>query len=551
MKTPGPDSDASQRTDVPSLEEAYFSLRPLFYHALSAVAREGFSVPPSDSKDVIHSFLIDTWSSIEANYDSDRSALQTYVYTAFKRYARRLASRRDREVQQSVDRKTLEALASSGHSTPEEFDTERSIDEALLKEAIDQLPDEEAKVLRLYLSTLSERQVASELGTTRHHVHQRLIRAIGKLALHFDTRPSGVSREAWDVTRLVLNRGYTVAQAAHSLGLPPRRAKRLHEGVLSNLLFRVRSMLTHNTSTPTMPETASTMDLKTITRALQDGDVDTLESLKDYPDDVLEYIDSEHVFDVDDVSREVADVFHKVVAHAAEQQAETVEVDEAVSVTAAEENAVGVAFSTLVDHLEEYNDDLTNFEWLVEEEPDASPNYRDALLEQPSFESAPDEMRTLATSGLSPLNVFYGVSAVPNLLYRMRKQGFINSNENIVLATLNSWKDEPELDVQPEKAELRYFVKEIELSMSCTPVTARRFFDWMIRVADISAFLFSGYCAVPDSESSADTALRLISSSQTFSSLGEQWTTPLTVEHHTEHELAEHELAEHDTATAE
>src|SRR3954471_6523094 len=76
------------------LEQAYRTYSGLLIGALGGLARRGLRVYPDEAFDLIHSFFLDEWPMIAANYDDTKGELRPYLYAAFIRYARRAVLRR-------------------------------------------------------------------------------------------------------------------------------------------------------------------------------------------------------------------------------------------------------------------------------------------------------------------------------------------------------------------------------------------------------------------------------------------------------------------------
>lgn len=222
------------------LEEAYRTYRLLLVNAVARLARQGFQMPPADALDLIHSFFLEEWPSIMKTYDADRGNLRPYIYAAFTHYARRVILRHMRLRGQLLG--NLDGMAF--HS---DDDAELRVDSQVAAEAMMTIPLDERSVLEAFLELSNEREVARRLGLSRHIVHETLARALARVVLALE-RPVGIEEGDWNVTRMILDRGYTARNAAAALGKNPDEVRSIHRRNLEGLIARLRQA-SHVTAT--------------------------------------------------------------------------------------------------------------------------------------------------------------------------------------------------------------------------------------------------------------------------------------------------------------
>ena len=73
---------------VPTFEQAYSQLMPLFFGALGRLARQGFVVSPADGMDLIHDFFAEAWGGLVAHYDPNKGSFEGYAYVGFVQFSR-------------------------------------------------------------------------------------------------------------------------------------------------------------------------------------------------------------------------------------------------------------------------------------------------------------------------------------------------------------------------------------------------------------------------------------------------------------------------------
>src|SRR2546422_441981 len=150
-------------TTVPSLEEAYDRLKPVFFAALGSLARRGLLVAPNDGMDLIHDFFIEDWGGLERNFDPDKGAFEGYVYRAFVQFARPRIVRLHRWQNSLVGEEGLDLFPAKAQSDISSVDLE------LVREVFNRLSVADREILKRVFAGdyTSERSLAKEFGLSR------------------------------------------------------------------------------------------------------------------------------------------------------------------------------------------------------------------------------------------------------------------------------------------------------------------------------------------------------------------------------------------------
>src|SRR5471032_2206935 len=69
-------------------EAGYIRYRPMLFHALSKLARQGLAARPDDGLDLIHDFFAETWITISGRFEPSKGKFEPYVYGCFLHFAR-------------------------------------------------------------------------------------------------------------------------------------------------------------------------------------------------------------------------------------------------------------------------------------------------------------------------------------------------------------------------------------------------------------------------------------------------------------------------------
>lgn len=480
--------------DQIDLQSAYENYKPLLVHALSRLSEQGLPVRSQRILDIIHSFFLDTWPSIQANFDPEEGDLAPYVYTAFSRYARRHLGREHQRSHQLLDTDALEEYADARDPSRA---LDAQIDAETTRAVLRQLPDEEASLLNDYLHYPSERRLARERSLSRYRVHQILTKAVARLATHLNAPPSGISKDDWKVTRRILAGGRTVQQAARFLDRPETEVRDTHRQNLETLLTTLRATLTNQSPSSDMapPLTPSRQRTKTppseldisdlVQRALsRDPSDDILDAVEERASEVLTYL--EETVQDDPTAPQPEPAFLRRLAQGLSTgfDLESVATDDFLTATDRGERDIGEAFYHLLsDTLPEA---LRDFEQVFAsvEPPNLPAQYVRQYRNGASFQAAPKTMGVLARYNLSPLKVFYALDSVYDLIDRMQWEGALPED-----AVPQIRRQEGELRASPEPFSISTLRAEIQAVCECEPAVAQALLTWMVQVAERRPYL--------------------------------------------------------------
>ncbi len=222
-------------------EGAYLGLRRMLFGALARLARQGFTVPPTDAMDLIQGFFAEAWPAVKANFDPDRGTkLETYVYAAFVRFARPRIAELHRWRSLLVDAGELAQIPDrpARLASPE---SERDL--LAISDAVRALSPLHRSVLTAYLTAErpSERAIAEKLSFSRHRLRQTLVEAFAQVAVALGER-GRIPESDWRVARALWEEGRTVADAARSLGVTAQQVRNARERIGALLVEQLRSL---------------------------------------------------------------------------------------------------------------------------------------------------------------------------------------------------------------------------------------------------------------------------------------------------------------------
>lgn len=502
------------RSEQTALGSAYEELRPLLYHALSRLAREGWVVPFDDSRDLIHTFFLDVWPAIQSNYNPEEGSLRTYAFTAFVRFARREIIRQRRQAGQRIDLDHLETYV-----TIDPRDTAGEVyDAEALSRGLAQLPGEERAALHTYMRVHSEREVAAQLGTTRHRVRQLLPDAVGRLAVYLGA-PSRIPEMRWQVTRSVLGEGRTLSQAAAHLDLHPKQAKAYHEQNLETLMQALRENTRSRKSDREKKRDTKVRDF--LSRVLTAPNPEEhIDEMRERMPEVLDYLDQlEEVNAKEAIGIEpenldptrLAWLYGVFGGESGLSEEEQAEVEVCFYATAGEEHAVGEAYYTLLEGLPSR---LTDLEAWFRSVPHVSKSHQDNLRNTPAVRAAPPEIQNLVVHGITPLTLYRAADTVPGLIKRARRYDMLPADAPITITI-----DDGTLSAEPKPPSGEAYVAEAAQRCKCSAETAFQLLAWNIEVAERKPLLFEGLEAEP----AAGGGVRLQATEEAPANLHERW----------------------------
>jgi DNA-directed RNA polymerase specialized sigma24 family protein len=217
--------------------EDYQRLRPVLYGALAHLTLQGFVVQPADAEDLMHDFYLHEWNNLRARYDPTRGALPNFVFVAFVRFARpRIAALHSWQSRlRDLDALGVALNEAPSASAGEAVETS-PLEEAAVRQALQSLPDAERALLLRYLELgpRSERRLAREQGLTRHEVRERLVQALGRVAVAAREHPR-LPADDWRVAWALWEEGRTPRAAAAQLGCTTQEVQQSRRRIFRTL----------------------------------------------------------------------------------------------------------------------------------------------------------------------------------------------------------------------------------------------------------------------------------------------------------------------------
>ena len=483
---------------APNLELAYNRLTPVFFVALSRLAKQGFVVSPSDGLDLIHDFFAEAWSGLESHFRPEKGSFDGYAYGAFVHFARPRIVKLSRWRQSLTSEEVLDALPG------QPLEAASSLDQQTIRRAIRELPDLEQHLFRrfVYSDFASERALAKEFEISRYRLHEILVEALGRVAVALD-RPTGISSADWEVALALWRDCRTIREAASVLGLTTHQVRRAN---LRNIEFiaealqqyqpRTRHMEGNQVmATPEAVLSASALfalalkspDNQKLIGSVRARAAQILEELETYGCPISER-------EIEEISPAwIAAVYAAVVPEA--EKGIDARVDEDLfSTHRNEDHAIGIAFrETLLADLPAALREPIELGSL----PKISEKDFEILNRAPDVEAAGSVGVAWIRHGIRPVTVFYATEAVSGLLDRLLRKKFL-AESSLVLGSEAIFI----VDDKQKRFELRaLMLQEISQMSDCGPEAAALLYAWMLQVAQYKAWLFAGFVAQPKGSS--------------------------------------------------
>jgi RNA polymerase sigma factor (sigma-70 family) len=172
------------------------------WRTIAHLVRRGYFIPPDQARDVIHDFYLDAWQGVLERYDSTKGGFDTYLVSAFYRFAQRKSMEMAAWRNKLVDVELALEQASTEPTPPEQL--ERKDEARKIRLAFDGLPGDERQVLYEFIGDgrHSERAIAQKHGTTRYAVRRTLAAGIANLSrelskVGIDPLHAQISQGAW------------------------------------------------------------------------------------------------------------------------------------------------------------------------------------------------------------------------------------------------------------------------------------------------------------------------------------------------------------------
>lgn len=506
MSSTGPTTD---------LSAAYRQYTPVLLRALGALAKNGFSLPPSEAMDLIHDFFLDGWPLVRANYNPRKGALLNYVYVAFVHYARPRIVKLNRLRSALVDAETLERCEAPAQGAQSGLELQQWM------ETILRLPGREREFLQQYLhgSRGSERKLADATGLPRYAVRERLVSIIGKLVAGLGRPPSGDYAD-WRVAEAIWLDDRTVRETAALLGLTSEQVKRARARNVELIVEALRrfesksggNVMAGATGGGKAPIAVETLLYQALTNP---GSEALLKELRARSSEIVDYLD-QHDFVLPGTSQEsvselwMAEVY-QAIANGSTSGA-TLETEQFARelFRASQEDlaSIGVAFKETL--LPDLPITLVRFEGFGEV-PRATDEEHQHLLKQPDVAAAFPNSAELAVYGVTPSMFYFATEAVSGLLDRLIRSKM--HGPQFVL------KANTPLEVQSEDGTVQLRLEdEVEKVTECTPERSAAMLAWLLRAAEYKPALFSGFEA-----EFSNNRLSLKRSKEKYGNLYQRW----------------------------
>ena len=470
----------------------YRQYTPMLFRALASLAKNGFSVPPSEALDLIHDFFVDGWSSVRTHYNPKKGPLPNYVYVAFVHYARPRIVKLNRLRSALIDPEVMEQLEASSSAS-----TDLSMDLENWTEAIFRLPERERQFLQQYLhgSTGSERRLAQAMGLSRYAVREELIRILGKLIAAFG-RPPGGEYADWKVAEAIWLNDRTVRETAALLDMTPqavKRAKARNIGMIVEALRRFESkrggkVMASAVGGGRAPMAPETLLYQALTNPNNEA---LLAQVRARADEIVSYLDT-HDFVLPQAPAEtvgelwIAEVYEAIAsASGAPGTAETEQfAQELFRASERDLASIGLAFKeTLLPDLPVA---LVRFDDWFGTLPRATNEEHERLLKQADVATAFPNSAQLVVYGVTPSMLYFATEAISGLLDRLMRSEMQKAPFILSAGT--------PLEVRTDEGVVQLSLEdEIDKVTECGPERAAAIFAWLLRAAEYKPALFSGF----------------------------------------------------------
>lgn len=458
--------DMNAVPQIPTLEEAYTSYRPLLFDAFARFGRLGLAVLPTDAMDLIHDFFLEAWEKVTANYDPSKGRLEPYVYGAFVHFARPRVARLFRLQRALVDPAQLQDVLDERDSAEPAFASQ--YDREVVAKTLDKLSSEERKMLLDYFGSdrLSERSLARKYHFSRYKLREELLGALGNVIVLLN-RHEEFPQSDWKIAHCLWQEHRSIAETAGYLDLTETQVRYGHQRnlrVLARLLEEYRSGRFRGRSTTMQEQQEQTRDVCQLLWQvlLSPGNKELLEEAEKHSGEILAAIEGmegdEHqesaVKEID--PQWVAQVYSKLAA--AHVQKEDTRVFEALfDARKEDERSIGEAFEEWL--LPFVSEPLRDFESYFRSLPLVTDAQRKLLLESPAVLASKSALE-LTQWGITPMTIFSATEAVGALVDRKLRRGKLASGIPIGLSKKNRPRQGIQvLDYQTAAREVRFVTR--------------------------------------------------------------------------------------------
>lgn len=519
---------------VNSRDSAFREYSGLFLHALSQLSQRGLPVPPDQAMDLIQDFLLEEWDGVHERFNPNAAigaskrvaTFHTYLYRAFLYYARPRLIDGLRWRQSLIDiRELADRVADTSASVAgeETLDSDSLVGPA--KDALHQLPEPGRGMLVEFLAhRTTERQLAQELGLSRHAARTLLITTLGRWINQL--RKFDQSNTEWKVAECIWNDGFTTRQTAEVLGISEPEVKaqqaKNHVFVLKCLKLARKSqgMALGNMA---MSETMRSL-LERIVRNPQDPKVleDTKRHAVDFVafldkldprDPLAKAIDAAWAANPESISR-----IYELLSHGLGVRIDEGESKEVFTgLYAKDRQALGECFKNALLKGVPPDKGLDGLLQLLRPVSSVEAHFQSVLREDPDVQGGMKEALALVPYGVTPRMIFNAIDIITALIERVRHRKIIPRESLLVMSPTLGLTDEK----HSSRVDPNVMIDEIERATDCDPAVAKALLEWPMQLARFKPYVYVGFKAKPYRED----GVCLKEDGKAFDSLFERWQT--------------------------
>lgn len=481
----------------------------VFWRVLAALARNGYAVPPSDARDLIHDFYLDAWNGINERFDPALGSFASYIATAFYRFARRRILKLESIQHRMVDFESVVAELSTWKTPADILEAREQLQ--AVNAAVAQLTPLEQEVLDGFLSGAqsSERQLALRHALSRYGLREVLVDSVGKVAVTLG-RSGSSSKTEETIAELLWKYGQTPRNVANLLGIPVAEVQGARSRFVAALLSSIRKS--------ERPESLGRFEMKhedalqLLKSALFSvGNEDVLRDVRAHARDIQQALEEGDVLFEESqwslVHKHPAWVaaIYDSLADSKGQDDDVSDLSRAIdSIRDNEQREIGEAFAALVTALPgEFREWEKNR--FVHVKP-ANKDYQQELLSRPSVRAAGEVSFGLVRYGLAPESIYGATRGLELLFNRIERSNRAASpSRNEPQSRTESVLPVPVyLVLGPSRAPVEVAEKLIFAEVAATPDLPEGagvpLTWWIFAALQFRPYLIQGYTAYFDNE---------------------------------------------------
>jgi hypothetical protein len=488
---------------------------------LGRLARDGFVLPPEESRDVITDFTTDVLPSLSKKYDPLKgSSPDRYLYSAFYKYARRRAV--DWQHQQARLRYRSDFFEIADDQSPaDEADRQNQL--TAVRNAITRLPTVERDTLWDFLSygrNSSERELASRHSMTRHELRETLANAVGRVFTEISTNLS--ESLSGRVASALWVDGRTPRDTAILLGTTTHEIQKVRQQLTSAILKLIRKM-------PAVPGDQMPTPLSILKNALLSHNEQLVEEVRLFAFQIRNAMETEELEFTDleiqqllESPKRVAEVYAAVAGseHTDERDSLAHELDRLRN---EHEEEIVEAFVLCIQTLPERFHDWNHW---FRDVPDAPNSFQQFLREKAKREMR-SEIHGLIRWGLTPTVFIEAARGLELLCDRILEDRANADSTGRIPVPSQSHEIHISLPgYRPRDVETRWIVSQEEIlaqlrgTPQCPPKAIEPLLKWFVEALQLKPYLVRNYCASTTGQSS----VRLKKDEQFSSAIVARWT---------------------------